>query len=389
MAAIEQTDCRPVVAHVVYRFDTGGLENGIVNLINHMPIGAYRHVIISLTDVTDFRQRIQIRDVEFFSLYKSSGHGFKIYPKLFRLFRKLRPTIVHTRNLAALESQIPAWFVGVKVRIHGEHGRDIEDLDGSSAKYQLVRRIYRPFVQRYVALSRDLSEYLVSKVGVNRTDVAQIYNGVDIARFYVDESREHVSEIPFADETHWVIGSVGRMQSVKDHPTLVGAFVCAIEMEPALKKFLRLVIIGDGPTKVECLNLLEAAGLAELAWLPGSRTQVPQIMRGFDCFVLPSLAEGISNTILEAMATGLPVIATNVGGNSELVLSGETGVLVAASDVQAMADSIVKMFSDKLAARRMGLAGRARVERDFSLDAMVGKYQALYDDMLRAASGRR
>ena len=102
-----QVDHRPLVLHVMYRFDTGGLENGIVNLINHMPPNAYRHAVLALTEVTEFRQRIQRSDVEFISLRKPPGHGVWQYPKLFKLFRQLRPAIVHSRNLAALECRPP------------------------------------------------------------------------------------------------------------------------------------------------------------------------------------------------------------------------------------------------------------------------------------------
>jgi glycosyltransferase involved in cell wall biosynthesis len=109
-------------------------------------------------------------------------------------------------------------------------------------------------------------------------------------------------------------------------------------------------------------------------------------MRGLNCFVLPSLGEGISNTILEAMATGLPVVATRVGGNAELVQAGRTGMLVPAADVQAMAQALVEMAGNSQAAVRMGQAGRAEVERRFSLQAMVGAYQGLYDRQL--AGGR-
>ncbi len=119
-------DTRPLVAHVMYRFDVGGLENGVVNLINHMPREAYRHAVISLTEITDFRKRIVRDDVEFIALDKSPGHALWIYPRLFRLFRTLRPAIVHTRNLGALELVVPAWAAGVPVRIHGEQGLGVK-----------------------------------------------------------------------------------------------------------------------------------------------------------------------------------------------------------------------------------------------------------------------
>ena len=138
-------DPRPLVAHVMYRFDTGGLENGIVNLINHMPADRYRHAVIALTEVTDFRRRIQRDDVQYISLQKSPGHGIWLYPRLFQRFRKLSQAIVHTRNLAALEAHLPAWLAGVPIRIHGELARVVSHPDGSNVTYQGVRCLYRPF----------------------------------------------------------------------------------------------------------------------------------------------------------------------------------------------------------------------------------------------------
>lgn len=379
---IEEQDTRPLVAHVMYRFDIGGLENGIVNLINHMPHDAYRHAVISLTEITDFRNRIIRDDVQFFALKKPPGHVLWIYPQLFRLFRRLRPAIVHSRNLGALEVVIPAWAAGVPVRIHGEHGRDVGDLDGSSKKYQWVRRIYRPFVTHFIALSRDLEHYLTSKVGIPQARIQQIYNGVDDQRFHPSKTRQPINGCPFNELTHWLVGTVGRMQTVKDQTTLARAFIRALKIAPELKESLRLVMIGEGPLKAQVHALLELAGLSDLAWLPGERNDVSEIQRGLDCFVLPSLAEGISNTILEAMASGVPVVATNVGGNGELVDAGLSGKLVPVGDVEAMALCIVEYARNRDQAISAGQAGRAAVEHKYSLTAMVQQYQGLYDRLL-------
>lgn len=172
------------------------------------------------------------------------------------------------------------------------------------------------------------------------------------------------------------------MQTVKDQTTLARAFIRALVIAPELKDSLRLVMIGDGPLRAQSQTLLEEAGCAQLAWLPGERNDVPEILRGLDCFVLPSLAEGVSNTILEAMASGLPVIATDVGGNSELVDTGRSGVLVSAGDVEAMAQKIVSYANDHAMARSAGQEGRAAVERQYSMAAMVQQYQGLYDHLL-------
>jgi len=380
-------DPRPLVLHVVYRFDVGGLENGVVNLINHMPAGAYRHVIVSLTEITDFRRRIVREDVEFIALNKPPGHGVWLYPRLYRLMRRLRPAIVHTRNLAALETVVPAWLAGVPVRIHGEHGRDVSDLDGSNRLYQWTRRLYRPFVSHFIALSRDLERYLIDQVDVPAGDVTRLCNGVDTERFHPARARAAIAGCPFVAGEHWLVGTVGRMQQVKDQPMLARAFVQALQMHPELRPRLRLVLVGDGPLKAQCEAVLAEAGMADLAWLPGERRDVADVMRGLDCFALPSLAEGISNTILEAMASGLPVVATQVGGNADLVRDGVTGRIVPAGDAAAMAEALVQLAGDPAAAAAMGRAGRDDAERLYSLQAMVSAYQQVYDRQL-ARTGR-
>lgn len=381
-------DPRPVVAHVMYRFAIGGMENGIVNLINRMPGDAYRHAVVALTEVTDFRRRIERDDVSYVSLNKPPGHGFQIYPQMYHAFRELRPAIVHTRNLAALEAAVPAWFAEVPVRIHGEHGRDVDDPDGRAAKHRWIRRAYRPFVDHYIAMSRDLEEYLVKRVGFGRRHVTQIYNGVDAERFRPSGIGRHpVCGSPFNDCALWVVGTVGRMQAIKDQLGLTRAFIRAVQADDHARSRVRLILVGDGPLREQCAAELSAAGMADLAWLPGERDDVADLMRTLSCFVLPSLGEGISNTILEAMASALPVIATRVGGNSELVQEGQTGMLVPAADPEAMARAILYYFRDPAAAASQGAAARLQVEQRFSLDTMAAAYMAVYDRSLGIRRG--
>lgn len=377
----------PLVVHVLYRFDTGGLENGVVNLINHMPRGAYRHMVVALTEVTDFRKRLTRDDVECIALHKPPGHGARVYPALWRLLRRVRPAIVHTRNLAALEMQAAAWAARVPVRIHGEHGRDVDDLDGSSVKHQRLRRLYSPFVRRYVVLSKDLQQYLQGPVGIAPARISQIYNGVDAQKFHpaAGQQPQPIAGCPFQAPEQWLVGTVGRMAAVKDQVLLARAFVHAIALQPAFAANARLVMVGDGPLRAAAQAVLDEAGAQHLAWLPGERADVADVMRGLNCFVLPSLAEGISNTILEAMASGLPVVATAVGGNAELVSDGQTGHVVPAGEVGPMAHALLRAWQDAPQATHMGQAGRAEVERRFSLQAMVGAYQGLYDEQLALA----
>jgi sugar transferase (PEP-CTERM/EpsH1 system associated) len=365
----------------------GGLENGVVNIVNRIPADRFRHAIICLTDFSEFRQRLRRGDVIVQALSKPAGNSPVMHFKLWRLLRQLRPAIVHTRNLAALEGTLPATLAGVPVRIHGEHGRDVDDLDGSNRGRQRIRRLFKPFVHHYITVSQDLADYLQEKVGVPASRITQIYNGVDTELFYpARNGRELLPDLRFGNGDLFVIGSVGRMQTVKDPLNLVKAFIQLRQMVPDLAARLRLAMVGDGPLRSEALALLSASGALDAAWLPGNRDDIPSIMRGFDLFVLPSLAEGVSNTLLEAMATGLPIVATRVGGNPELVEEGATAKLVPQADPQALASAIREYVMDREMARRHGLAARRLAEQRFGLDVMVRSYMALYD---RALAGSR
>ena len=176
------------------------------------------------------------------------------------------------------------------------------------------------------------------------------------------------------------------MQTVKDPLNLVRAFIELSHRDHTASERLRLIMIGDGSLRCEALDLLETAGLAQRAWLPGARDDVADMLRCMDIFVLPSLAEGISNTILEAMASALPVVATRVGGNSELIAEGITGTLVPVADPTILADAIEKYLRDPDLRQHHGRAGRERVEQAFSMDEMVDKYVQVYDGIMASTA---
>ncbi|TDN53818.1 sugar transferase (PEP-CTERM/EpsH1 system associated) [Azoarcus indigens] len=376
-------DSRPLVVHVVYGFRVGGLENGVVNLLNHMDHGRFRHTVVALSECDPaFCARVTRADVTFISLHKPAGHGFQIYPQLFRLFRQLRPAVVHTRNLAALETVVPAWAAGVPVRIHGEHGWDARDPDGTRRKFQFLRRIYRPFVTHYIALSGHISSYLQGRIGVPAARASRICNGVDTQRFRPrGNDGEVAAGFPYAAGRDFVFGTVGRLQEVKDQLNLVRAFGLLAARFP-LRQDLRLAIVGDGPLRGAVEAEIARLGVGGQVWLAGERSDVADLMRQLDVFVLPSRAEGISNTILEAMACALPVVATDVGGSGELVVAGETGALVPPSDPRALADAMAAYVTQPALAQSQGLASRRRVEEGFSLEGMVGRYADLYARLL-------
>jgi sugar transferase (PEP-CTERM/EpsH1 system associated) len=383
VASIEQPR---LVVHLVHQLDVGGLENGLINLIRHMPPERYRHTIVCLKDYSEFHAHIKDRGVEIISLNKREGKDFGHYMRMYKTLRALQPDLIHTRNLSGFEGQLVAALAGIKLRVHGEHGRDMSDLYGKRLKYQLLRRVLRPLIGHFIAVSADLEHWLIDSVGAEPGRVSQIANGVDSVQFHPRLGPPAaIGPAGFMQENAFVIGSVGRMAGVKNYPTLVDAFLRLIASPHPAHQRLRLLIVGDGPERAECLDMLTRAGASNRAWLPGERTDIAQLLRTMDLFVLPSLAEGSSNTILEAMATGLPVVATAVGGNTELVHPGFTGILVPPRSPDLMAAAIADYCRIPEMGARHGMRARSQVIARHSLPAMARGYLAVYDSLLGQA----
>lgn len=366
------------IVHIVYSFSVGGLENVIVQLINRLPADRFEHVLLSLTDISEFKDRIAQPGVRFIELHKSPGHAVPLYPKIYKLLRELKPDIVHTCNLAALELVPLAWLARVPLRVHAEHGWDKHDPDGSNPRYQSLRKLYKPFVSHYVAVSQDLYEYLARAIRVPASKLSLIANGVDTVQFHPPTgARQAVSGCPFDPAYHLLVGTVGRLQTVKNQPLLARAFVLLLQQHPELADRARLVIVGEGPLREEVESVLSGAGLMHLAWLPGARGDVADVLRMFTVFVLPSQTEGTSCTLQEAMATGLPAVATAVGGNPAL-LGDDLGQLTPAGDVVAMAVALFERLTDATASQLQGAKARQRACEHFGIERLATQYESLF-----------
>jgi sugar transferase (PEP-CTERM/EpsH1 system associated) len=376
----------PLVVHIVFALRVGGLENGLVNLINRTPKERFRHAVICLSHYDAFAERLEDSEVPLIALHKREGKNPSLYWRLWRELRRLKPDIVHTRNLAALDANLIAALAGVPVRVHGEHGRDMVDLDGTNRKYRWLRRALSPLIHRFIPLSTDLEAYLHDSVGIPDGRITRITNGVDVDRFHPDEEeRPGFRNARGWDAQTLVIGWVGRMESVKNPLGLVEAFIQLVRDHPSQREQVALVMIGDGSLSGEVASRLQQAGLTDRVWLPGSREDVPDLLRALDLFALPSLAEGISNTVLEAMASGVPVVATRVGGNPELVDPERAGELVEADDPEALSEALAGYLGvpQRLAQERQ--AAREWVLERFSIDTMVTAYLDLYQALLPAS----
>lgn len=373
------TDRRTRILHVVYSFAIGGLENVIVQLINRLPADQFEHIVLSLTTISDFKNRVTQPGVQFIALNKPPGHAIPLYPRLFRLIRQLRPDVLHTCNLAALEVTPLAWLARVPLRVHAEHGWDAHDPHGANPRYRTLRKLYKPFVSHYVTVSQDLDSYLNDAIGVPAKRRSLIANGVDTDAFSPAKGTlPAVPGCPFEPGQHWLIGTVGRLQTVKNQPLLARAFVQMVQNHPEVAARARLVIVGEGPLRPAIESILASGGLQHLAWLAGARDDVAAIMRTLDCFALPSQAEGTSCTLQEAMACGLPVVATAVGGTPDLVEEGVTGYLVPSDDENALAKALWRGYSAPDEMQAFGLTARSRALANFGLTGMVQRYESLF-----------
>jgi sugar transferase (PEP-CTERM/EpsH1 system associated) len=363
------------IVHVVFSFSVGGLENVIVQLINRLPADQFEHVLLSLTTISDFKDRITQPGVRFIELHKPPGHAVLLYPRIYKLLRELKPDVVHSCNLAALEITPLAWLARVPRRIHAEHGWDTHDPQGKNLRYQRLRKLYKPFVSHYVAVSKDLDDYLAHAIGVSTSRRSLIANGVDTNTFAprVGDTPP-VPGCPFVPGHHWLIGTVGRLQTVKNQPLLARAFVRLLRENPEMTERARLVIVGEGPLRSEVESILEKGAVSHLAWLPGGRNDVPEVLRMLACFVLPSETEGTSCTLQEAMSCGLPCIATAVGGTPELMAQGRAGVLVQPNDVDGLANALARCFANPDSSRQQGLDARALALSNFGMAGMVRQY---------------
>lgn len=357
------------MAHVLYSFDTGGLEKGIATLVQSGS-PAFEHTIVCLTK-SGSSERLLPPGTRVLQLHKPPGNSPAFLVRLGRLLKNLRPDVVHTRNWSGMDGIVASRLAGIRNIVHGEHGWGMEDPSGQSAKRLLLRRLMLHWCRECTCVSKAMESWLREKVRVQRP-VTQIYNGIDTNRFRPGDGTTFRSELKI-EENAFIVGTVGRLDPIKDHKTLIAAFYEFREKMPDAV----LVIAGDGPERTN-LEALAGDGVR----LIGNRLDVDRILRACNLFVLSSLNEGISNTILEAMATGVPIVATGVGGNPELIENGHTGTLVPPGDKGAMAEAMLVYALNRTLAAGHGMEARKCAEINFSIDRMVSSYQAVWERVI-------
>lgn len=363
------------IAHVVTTLAIGGLEKVVLDLVRGRDQKAFSAQVLCLDESGVLQRDFAAVGVPV-DVIGTRGSVPRRILRLARRLKTLRPDVLHTHNPQAhLHGAWAAKLARVPVVVHTRHGQNRADRPALA----MLSRVATAWTARFVAVSEAAARMSREREGVPASKLMVIRNGIDLERF---PAPERWPSLPRGRAV-----TVGRLDPIKDHATMLRAVRLAADRIPGL----RLDIVGDGPSRQDLEALRAAFGLDDRVSFHGYHADVMPFLSGADVFVLSSLSEGISIALLEAMASGLPVIATDAGGNREVILDGRTGHLTPVGSAEALADAIVRLESDPGAIERMGRASRLRIEKEFSLQHVVARYEEIYRLSLaeRIESARR
>src|ERR1051325_11298264 len=304
------------IMHVVDHLGKGGLENGLVNLIRGLDPDLFEHVVYAIRGLGPNAERLPKDRVRI--IFQETGARPRFQAMMLaRAIRTVRPDIVHSRNWGTIEAVLAARWVRSCAVVHSEHGIQTDANAKEPVRRTWLRRVAYELAARVVAVSRQLRDFHARRTGFRADRITVIHNGVDGRRFFADGAvRARVRHELGLMENEFCIGAVGNLLPVKDHMTLLQA----VDRLGGDIGSGRVLIVGEGSERPALERFLdEHPGCKRRVCLIGTSDRVPELLNAMDVYVLPSVNEGICNSLLEAMSTGLPVIAARVGGNPEVV----------------------------------------------------------------------
>ena len=359
------------VCHLITELNVGGAERTLARLLARLDRERFTPVVSCLYDGDGaVGEEIRALGIPVLDLRMTAKWRLSAFWRLYRLLRSERPAIMHTWMFHAnIPGRILGRLAGVPIIVSSERTMGME----SRWRYW-TNRLTDPLTDRVVCVSQRVAEFVVQHVGVPEEKTVVIPNGVDTERFaHLPNKPQARTRLGLHPEAVWV-GTVARLDAVKR----LDLFLRALAELPDV----HAVIVGDGPERAGLSALAGQLGVAERVVFAGHQTDVRTWLAAMDLFVLPSDWEGMSNALLEAMAAGLTVVATAVGGTPEVVVDRVTGLLVPPRDPQTLADAILRLLRDPDLRKQMGKAGRERVVEHFSVERMVERTEALYEQLL-------
>ncbi len=370
------TSAVPAIVHVVDTLETGGLERVVTDLALEQHAHGHRVTVFSLNATEGFRAVLEAGGVPVLI-----GDKRGTFDR--RLLRALRAAcaqadIVHTHNF------VPNYYAALAMLGLGRRPRLVNTCHnmGTRLANRRLRWLYRASLARTARVAlvgRQVHEHLVGRGIVAASKAVTVHNGIPVERFADDGSRRAAARAALGlTEDARVVGCVGRLVGLKNHRLLLSRLPSLLQRHPSLTA----VLIGDGPLRGELQAFAQELGIADRVRFAGARPDVADLLPAFDVFALPSLTEGLSIALLEACATGLAIVASDVGGNPEIVADGRTGLLFDPADGARLEAHLDALLGDAGLRERLGRAAREAVVRDASIQAMRERYARVYAQAL-------
>jgi len=364
------------VMYVIWALEIGGAEKMVVSLASHLNREIYNPIVCCLNYKGRLAYKLEEEGISVIELGKRPRFDLSIIPKFIKVMRNNNSDIVHTHLWTSdFWGRLAAKLAGVPTIISTVHNVD----SWKPKMFLVVDRILSYFTDKIIAVSDTVKYFYINNAKISAGKIKTIYNGIEVEKFSIEVDKNNKRQELGLDPHNKIIAVIGRLVEQKGH-------IYFLEYcRKLLDKYsdIQGLIVGDGPLRRKLEERSKILGISNRVIFAGIRNDIAEILKVIDILVVPSLYEGLPTIILEAMAAGIPVVATDVGGNSELLINGETGFIVPSKDSSALADSIEKLLKSDALAKRMGSMGRRRAIVYFSLDKMVRETEELYEGLNR------
>lgn len=363
------------VAHITFDMRIGGTEQVIYQLVEHTDPEKYDVSIVCLNQpIGPFGMQLQKKGYPIIAFDRQPGFDLKLVTAIRRFIIANQIDMLHCHQYSPYIYGVFASRLTHAKVIFTEHGRFYPDR--RKLKRMLINPILSQFTDSITAISTATKNALIKYENFPGKRIHVIYNGIDASKFEMLHNGDLRQSFGFDEET-FILGTVARLDPIKNHEMMINAFKIIHERFPNTA----LMIVGDGPERQYLESLISKLGLNRSIIITGFREDTPQFYNMMDLFLLTSFSEGTAMTLLEAMASAKPCIATDVGGNPEIVLDYQTGFIIPSNDEHALAQKIIQLLEDKSLRTKMGIAGRKRFEQMFTAAKMASEYQKLYDEL--------
>lgn len=360
------------ILQITRDLDLGGLQQVIYNLCRTIDRERFDIAVLCLTHTGCFADDVQQLGIPVYLLeQKPNGVDYFAFFKVARLLKQLKIDIVHTHNTQPFfDGTLGALIAGVKTVIHTDHARLFPD----KKRYMIAEWLLSRFAYRVVGCSEHTSQQLIKYEKISPKKIITIPNGIDGSRFQLEINKSAKRRDLGIRANGPVLGVASRLTRQKGITYLLQAMPAILQAHPDTT----LVVAGNGDLREALQREAVQLGIEQSVCFCGARKDIPELLHLFDIYVMPSLWEGLPMILLEAMAAGCPIIATDVGGNGSAVNHERTGLLVPPESSEALAQAIVELLDKPALRRQYADAAQLLFERDFSAKSMTARYEELY-----------